>query len=1006
MRTFGASFAAEMAKDSAEPFLTAVFGFTSGRGAVYLSDQAVTIDGHVHVPIVPKGGWGSLGSTVGRTAMTLDVQAVVMKFDNKPGPFPNNERFSDILQVEAEATLVSIFQNFRLAGGSIVQELLFVGLVQGLTAWSADAGTITINALHERYLLGNVLRTASADDHPFIRPSDNGATIPRVLGRVPQTPGRVVKGEPVSVIEPDEGNAGTGELDHVEVSLSGFAKRNEGYSARRRDYRIVFTSASAFGVYETGVHVKSGTITEDFVFDDGAFVIPAGAWNGIFEAGDEFTFTIDTEEALVILSEAENSDTFQAIGSVYANGVALNGTGVRITVETDVGNESTNLGVAPNVSDGLVGGTIVRNDDHVGGSQDTVRLYQSKPDTDPSKTLAIVSPFTVPRNLTDATLLKVKTTLGTGGTTPLPHAVHILEDFDPSRTFAPDEELAVPGSGFTAADDPDQTRPVEAARYVSRSPHVTDRGYEDGNQHEAWHPVYAPLTPGRKYWIMQTVDPIDGDSSNFWETQVREVVDSYNGGSQGTYRPGAGQGYIWRQGGGVGGWEPMTLAGDPSIAMTNWWAMYYRGRRIGSLEPEAPGPVSGDGSVLGQDIDINQGFIAVGLGAEFYRNPDAKGSVVIALMAAERTGEAREMVGSIEVSAADLQGATGYGFVEKFLDKPVIVRPGLYHVELKGKLSESREYSGWTTRGVVGNGSSLFGGASTYKTGSSYGKNQGAVWMPTYAGSTQLQTIIEERPIRLAISIKAATITKQITDDGTGHRVARVRFGDTYLPSEWQITADCIGVAPGGSARTDQVVRALAQTGAGVPTAYLDLAGSFAASGTAYGSIYKSEGTILEQQSWKQLFLRIAFENRSIIDWSVDKLQLKFLPDPPAASVGTITKSTIPPRELVPELTIRRTEPADLANSFDLRWNRIWREAGERYARVTRREDARSIAVYGKREKAGLFDCKYIRNRRQAERVATFWLHRMGKPKNIVDVHVKLPHLAIEKDDVVTVSGI
>lgn len=204
--------------------------------------------------------------------------------------------------------------------------------------------------------------------------------------------------------------------------------------------------------------------------------------------------------------------------------------------------------------------------------------------------------------------------------------------------------------------------------------------------------------------------------------------------------------------------------------------------------------------------------------------------------------------------------------------------------------------------------------------------------------------------------------------------------------------------------RCDEVIHALANR-AGIPDARIDLAGSFTAAAAKYAANgYRNDGAVSSQQTYKQLFARLGFEGRSVVDWQWDKMQLKWTPSigEVTASVKTFDRTNILPKEengVVSSLKVKRTTETEIVNVIRARWNRDLIEND--YDAAKRYESAASIAVHGELSRDDLFDFLYVRTDAMVDHVCANKLERMAFSKRIFQWEAFLESLGIEREDAI-----
>lgn len=199
---FPASFITQMQAHDHELFLTACVHFTNGAGDLYISDREATIGGKVHLKAVPKDGWGELSSLIQRDASNLDVGAMGIDFFNiaKAG----FGRLSDYLRLESTAVEVDVWWNFVDArpgsdsvdgvAASITRAKAFTAVIQGQpTTWDEVSGTMSLLALHQKYLDRPMINVIDPITYPRADASALNRPIPIPMGLVERVPGAIIE---------------------------------------------------------------------------------------------------------------------------------------------------------------------------------------------------------------------------------------------------------------------------------------------------------------------------------------------------------------------------------------------------------------------------------------------------------------------------------------------------------------------------------------------------------------------------------------------------------------------------------------------------------------------------------------------------------------------------------------------------------------------------------------------------------------------------------------------
>ncbi|HXI98769.1 MAG TPA: hypothetical protein VNG73_07480, partial [Gemmatimonadaceae bacterium] len=290
-----------------------------------------------------------------------------------------------------------------------------------------------------------------------------------------------------------------------------------------------------------------------------------------------------------------------------------------------------------------------------------------------------------------------------------------------------------------------------------------------------------------------------------------------------------------------------------------------------------------------------------------------------------------------------------------------------------------------------------------------------ALFAPTTPPASKPALGVDSAPIKMQIALDALTFSRSFSApvqlvEGTDvpFEVASVRPEDPIYGVDGTRSVPIPqGVVISGDvtctySRCDQVFHALA-TRAGIPDDRIDLAGSFASSGTKYGAAgYRFDGAVTTQQTYKALFARLGFESRSIVDWQWDQMQLKW-----TSSLSEVTSSAVTfsranmlpkrPGSAVASLKIKRTPETEIVNVIPARWKLDLFE--NKYRAAERFDSPPSIAAHGELAAAkGVFDFLYVRDNAMIASVCANKLERGAFSKRLFQWEAFLDALGLEKD--------
>jgi hypothetical protein len=232
-----------------------------------------------------------------------------------------------------------------------------------------------------------------------------------------------------------------------------------------------------------------------------------------------------------------------------------------------------------------------------------------------------------------------------------------------------------------------------------------------------------------------------------------------------------------------------------------------------------------------------------------------------------------------------------------------------------------------------------------------------------------------------------------------------VTIANCWIPDGVEVRADVIG--PSQNRRPDKAITYLLRR-AGVPTERIDTPGSFAAAAAEYDARgYVLDGATMEDWTFKQYFLELAFESRSIADWPFDKAVLRFLSADTTADVTLSRSEILRDSDNSPMVTIERGSAKDIVNVINLRYDRrayLGRGDTGAYRELYPIKDQPQYDLYGALEQPDLFLFDFVKDDAMAEDVGDFYLEEKKSATEEVTVHLHLGNLAIEKDDVLAFS--
>lgn len=202
------------------------------------------------------------------------------------------------------------------------------------------------------------------------------------------------------------------------------------------------------------------------------------------------------------------------------------------------------------------------------------------------------------------------------------------------------------------------------------------------------------------------------------------------------------------------------------------------------------------------------------------------------------------------------------------------------------------------------------------------------------------------------------------------------------------------------------VIHHLARVVGGVPVNLIDTA-AFAQAKVDMPTYYKFAGVMTERSTnLKVLLLALSMQCRSIVEWLIDKLTVRFRKSSYGLASKTITQENImrgSGRRTT--LKIRRSDSADLLNVVNLFYARRWYEPRsiDAFNKVTFAQDGPSITKYRRREDWERFQYDFIPDDNDAMAVdlRDFYLALYKEPKRFPSFECKLDEYDLTAGDVV-----
>lgn len=305
------------------------------------------------------------------------------------------------------------------------------------------------------------------------------------------------------------------------------------------------------------------------------------------------------------------------------------------------------------------------------------------------------------------------------------------------------------------------------------------------------------------------------------------------------------------------------------------------------------------------------------------------------------------------------------------------------YVEFQGHNSSGQELSGetlknyngstWSTASAIGLSVRFTFHGVQYETSVDRGDG---VWV---ARATLPQSLVD---------VSQATVSVEgLTDDASGSYTS----------------------APGAVIRSPaSAVDWLLRERQGCPAENVDTLGSFAATRTSHGSLYRLNGAFSDPGvDVMAAVLRIAAESRASFTWGGRVARFVYLdasvPVPDAADVLAPVDFTVP----AADVAISRVDPSNVVNTIDLRYRRDYTGTGAgSYGSVHRpTPNAASVAAYGSRDAPEHYQFDFVRDPAMAADLAAFELAtRAAPPERIAGLRVGVGHIYRTEDDIVGID--
>jgi hypothetical protein len=972
--TSNPTFATALTALESNQFFSIVVHFVAGD--LWVAGRDNSAGGIAHAVIMTE--LGAIGSTTGRSEpLQLDVASTDLGFANMPkrsgmpGPLATGERFMDRWVRNLEAVLVDVYCNFETSPGTFVREKLFEAVCGSPSGAGYRTGQLHLASRTERYLNASVLRKIASPLYPFAHESDRNATIPIVLGAAPKSPGRVVKGSSVSVPVAASTNSSSAQLLPPEVD-----------SAMAEQWTVTFTFTDP--VYFT---------TTPNSWQDVGLAAHSGATEPI--AAQSFDITTGPRNLRSI------SVRFRADGGSVFGANQYPWFAYRLEVWTDSAGEpgtlySSSLKFNYAVAPGVPAGPVTFQD---------VRIRMRSPVSLPTGTYWIVvaaMPQAHRYSWTDGLNNKLQWGKNTGGgfaggkakkgtrTRQSPYSnwagwgsanLHLgltwdsaldAQDFWFQLGFGEDE-FVLEGTASGA----DGTGTINE-NFVSDSGQVTIRT-------DRWQgrPVSGDV-------FTFSVDPADSQVifSESPAATPAEIVNVYidderiaNGTTQEEVRVLGDPAAPWVGGGSIG---YLLLGYDLDYEYTYPWAYEWQGaytsldivgtqtfRELGWQIWHSVAPSDTQSQNLRFVVYADIVSFGVSAPGGVYHLPNF-----------------RHVLASVEVDQERVS-TVGADFSFVMADLPVFtVTDQKIWIGVETSQFDSTDFyempvtSGTAWTSVIRN-----------HNGASY---VGPLW----------------GALKFGYRLVGATITiENSVDDGTGHNVARALM-DFDIPDASRVTADMVGItddssgtytsSPGAVLISPDSVFHWLLNRAGVADADIDLNDTFQAARAFYGDIYRFDGTIQDDSTYKTLLLKLAYECRTAFDW-IALATLRVISATYTDPVATFELADVlHDADRVPTLHTERSPDSELINSMTANYNRVL--ADTKYTSSVARNVPDSIATYSVLERQDLANLDFVRNEQMARGVIDTLLARQAYPFWRITLSALLPFLALEKDDAVALD--
>lgn len=399
---------------------------------------------------------------------------------------------------------------------------------------------------------------------------------------------------------------------------------------------------------------------------------------------------------------------------------------------------------------------------------------------------------------------------------------------------------------------------------------------------------------------------------------------------------------------------------------------------------------------------------------------ELKGSLMFSIIEVDSHGFAIQTLASAEFTADEMNPLIEHGaFSDHFkrFGSPVLLEVGKHYVlKCEGQIDATGQFGNWVVQAWTSADWTAWSARMHIIGEEARMQNTGvSVLMPCPWKRTFVTTNFDES-IGMGVKLHMVHFTRYQDNDEAGRPVWFLQGGIADKPEEEFVVpegvaisfdANCIKTNP------NDVFHAFLNR-ARVPDVRIDLAGTFA--DTAANSPFKLRGAITDQQTYKQFFIRAAFETCSNFDWEADKAQLKLIPMPgdDIDPVRIITLSDIAFDGDYPKLTVQRTEETDIINVIDVLFQRMFDLSPGDLRTVPRFQSAfllgetffslTSVESHNEKRKPELFWMQYIRDIALAERFGLFcilWFAHIRK-KPILTTGMQC--LELMKDDVITLT--